>query len=407
MANRVILEAMKQNQEKIKEILSRGTESVYDEKHLREALQTGRKLRVKHGIDPTGPRIHLGRAISLWKLREFQDLGHQIVLVIGDFTAQIGDASDKDAPRRPLSLREIKANMAGYGRQIGKILDMKKVELHYNSEWLAKLGVQELLKLAAHFTSQQMIQRRNFKERWERGNPIGLHEILYPLFQGYDSVATRADVEIGGSDQLFNLQVGREIQKYMGQKPQDIMTMRMLLGTDGRKMSASWGNTISIEDAPEEQFGKVMSLRDELIGDYLELCTRLPMSHIARIKSDLKKKKINPRDAKLLLAEKITELYHGPRIAKRARKEFEAVFQKKQFPSRIPEVRIAAKSLPVLDLLVQLRLAYSRSEARRFVRQGGVRIANKIQRDWREIIPITQGMVVQVGKRKFVRVVCP
>src|SRR6056297_1245772 len=264
---------MEKNKEKqIEELLERGTERVIDKEKLKEKLLSGEKLRIKLGIDPTGTKIHLGRATALWKLRKFQDLGHQIVLIIGDFTAQIGDASDKQEMRMGLSKEEIKKNMENYLDQIGMILDLDKTEIHYNSEWLGELSAGDLLSIAKKFTAQQMIQRRNFKERWEQNKPIGLHEITYPILQGYDSVQIKADVELGGYDQLFNLKVGRQMQKLYDQEPQDMMTMEMLYGLDGRKMSTSWGNVINLVDEPKEMFGKIMSMKDELIGDYFRLC---------------------------------------------------------------------------------------------------------------------------------------
>lgn len=396
---------MGKKNEKIQELLSRGVEEVYQREHLEAVLRSGKKLRVKHGIDPTGPSIHLGRAVPLLKLREFQELGHRVVLILGDFTAQIGDASDKQARRRPLSAAEVRRNMAGYTRQLGKILDMGKTEVRYNSEWLGKLNVRSLLSLAMHFTAQQMIQRRNFKERWERENPIGLHEVLYPLLQGYDSVAVRADLEIGGSDQLFNLQVGREIQKIMGQKPQDIMTLKMLLGTDGRKMSSSWGNIIAIEDSPATQFGKVMSLRDELVFDYFELCTRTPLEEIVRLRREVERGGVVMRDVKFELATRIVELFHGPERAKKAAREFERVFREKKKPQRMRSVALARKQMLLPDVLVASNLAPSKSEARRLIVQGGVKIDGETCRDWRASLVPTPGMVIQVGKRKFVRVV--
>jgi tyrosyl-tRNA synthetase len=384
--------------------LTRGVEEIIEKKSLIMKLKSGRQLRIKHGIDPTGPKIHLGRAFQFWKLKAFQELGHKIVLIFGDFTAQIGDASDKLAMRRPLSEREVKENLKDYTRQIGKILDMEKTELRYNSEWLSKMSAKDLLKLSMRFTAQQMIQRRNFKERWEKGVPIGLHELDYPLFQGYDSVVTKADVEIGGSDQLFNLKIGREIQKMYKLSPQDIMTSKMLVGLDGRKMSTSWGNIITMVDSPNEMYGKIMSMKDELIPEYFELCTPLPLKEIKEIAEDLKKKKTNPRDLKARLAREIVAIYHGKELAEKAEKEFERVFKEKKLPSRIPEFKIKEKTLNILDLLVKTKLASSKSEAKRLVLQKGVKIEGEIVEDWRKTIKIKKGQVFQVGKRKFIKV---
>ena len=393
---------------KTKEILERGIEQVIDKKNLLKKLKSGKKLRIKLGIDPTGPKIHLGRAIQLWKLRNFQDLGHQIVFIIGDFTGQIGDASDKQAMRKPLTEEEIKENLRTYKKQIGKILDLKKVEFHRNSEWLSKLKIKDFLSLAMSFTAQQMIQRRNFRERWEQNKPIGLHELSYPLLQGYDSVMIKADVEIGGFDQLFNLKMGREMQRIFGQPPQDIMTSQMLYGLDGRKMSTSWGNVINITDNPREMYGKIMSMKDELIEDYLKLTTRFPLKKIEKIKKDLKEEKLNPKEAKSILAKEIIKMYHSKKAGETAEKEFNRVFREKKLPLKIPVFKSSKKSLPILDLLTKANLASSKNEAKRLILQGGVSIRIKNQelriKDWRQDIKLKNGMILQVGKRKFLKI---
>jgi len=393
---------------KIKEILERGIEQVIDKKNLLKKLKSGKKLRIKLGIDPTGPKIHLGRAIQLWKLRNFQDLGHQIVFIIGDFTGQIGDASDKQAMRKPLTEEEIKENLRTYKKQIGKILDLKKVEFHRNSEWLSKLKIKDFLSLAMSFTAQQMIQRRNFRERWEQNKPIGLHELSYPLLQGYDSVMIKADVEIGGFDQLFNLKMGREMQRIFGQPPQDIMTSQMLYGLDGRKMSTSWGNVINITDNPRNMYGKIMSMKDELIEDYLKLTTRFPLKKIEKIKKDLKEEKLNPKEAKSILAKEIIKMYHSKKAGETAEKEFNRVFREKKLPLKIPVFKSSKKSLPILDLLTKANLASSKNEAKRLILQGGVSIKVKSQKlkvkNWRQDIKLKNGMILQVGKRKFLKI---
>ena len=389
--------------EKIKELLMRGVEEIIDKDRLNKRLSSGERLRIKHGIDPTGPRIHLGRASQLWKLRAFQDLGHQIVLVIGDFTGLIGDASDKDSLRPVLEEGQIKENMKDYTRQIGKILDIDKAELHYNSEWLDRLTAKDLIKLAMKFTAQQMIQRRNFKERWEQGKEIGLHEMLYPLLQGYDSVAIKADLELGGSDQLFNLLAGRDLQKAFGQEPQDIMTTKMLLGTDGRKMSTSWGNVITVMDEPEEMYGKIMSMRDECLLDYFELCTQVGEEEMEKIKADLSGLKVNPRDIKARLAREVVGLYHGAKVAQEAEEKFNLVFQKKEIPIDIPILKIEEEQSALLDILVQAKMASSKAEAKRLIIQGGVRINGIVEKDWQKMIKVVSGTVIQAGKRKFIK----
>lgn len=393
---------------KTKEILERGIEQIIDKKNLLKKLKSGRKLRIKLGVDPTGPKIHIGRAIQLWKLRDFQDLGHQIVFIIGDFTGQIGDASDKQSMRKPLTEKEIKENLKTYRKQIGKILDLKKVEFRRNSEWLSKLKLKDFLSLAMSFTAQQMIQRRNFKERWEKGKPIGLHELSYPLLQGYDSVIIKADIEIGGFDQLFNLKIGREMQRMFAQPPQDIMTSQMLYGLDGRKMSTSWGNVINITDGPKDMYGKIMSMKDELIEDYLKLTTRLSLKEIEKIRKDLKRGKLNPKEAKAILAKEIIKMYHSKKAGEIAEKEFNRVFGEKKLPSKVPCFKTSKKSLPILDLLVKTSLVPSKSEAKRLISQGGVSIKDKNQKskvkDWRQDIKLKNGMVLQVGKRRFIKI---
>lgn len=402
--------AIDTNPVKIKEILERGVEEVIDKAHLETALKSGRKLRIKLGIDPTGPKIHIGRAIALWKLKAFQELGHQVVLIIGDFTAKIGDASDKTSQRKALTDKEIKWNMKGYKQQIAKILDIKKVEFTHNSEWLGKLKPEELLELAQQITAQQVIQRRNFKERWEGANPIGLHELFYPLLQGYDSVAIHADVELGGTDQLFNLNIGRDLQKFFKQKPQDILITKMLSGLDGRKMSTSWGNVISIVDTPNDMFGKIMSMQDELIGDYFELCTRLLPIDIEKIKRGA----ANPRDLKARLAKEIVTLYHGVKAAIEAEKEFDNVHRYKGLPSSSSfssntssDARIfstSKKLYPILDLLFESGLVSSKSEAKRMVLGKAVEINGVVKDNWQETIKLENNMVIQVGKRKFIKI---
>ena len=396
-------------EEKIKEILTRGVEQVVDQEHLEERLLSGEVFNVKHGVDPTGPRIHLGRAAQLLKLRDFQEMGHKITLIIGDFTAQIGDASDKTAMRQPISEEKIKENMVDYLPQIGRVLDLEKTKIYYNSEWLSRLTVKNLFLIAQNFTAQQMIQRRNFKERWEQEKPIGFHELLYPMFQGYDSVAIRSDLEVGGYDQLFNLQTGRTVQKFFGQKPQDIMALKMICGLDGRKMSTSWGNVINMADDARQMYGLVMSMRDETMFDYFELCTRVPMERIFDLKKGYESGKINPRDIKKELAGEIVSIFHGKEEAVSAEKEFENIFKEKGLPSDISQTEIEEGELGILDLLLALKLASSKSDAKRLVSQKGVRMGFgegdlEVKDDWQEKIKAEEGLIVQVGKRKFAKV---
>ena len=395
------------DENKIEDILTRGTEDIIEKESLKKRLLSGKQLNIKLGIDPTGPKIHLGRATILMKLKDFQDLGHNITLIIGNFTALIGDASDKDAMRKVLTEKEIKENLKDYLSQIGKILDIKKVKIRYNKDWLGKMKPEEIIQLAMNFTAQQMIQRRNFKERWDKESPIGLHELMYPLLQGYDSVVIKSDVEIGGFDQLFNLKAGRIVQRAFNQEPQDVMTLRMIYGLDGRKMSTSWGNVINILDNPIDMFGKLMTLKDELIIDYFESCTRIPMIQIEEIRKSLKNKEINPKDIKKQLAKEIVTIFHNEKEAQRAQEEFEQVFEDKKLPTEIEEVEIENGEHNTQELLVKLSLAKSKSEAKRLIDQGGVKI---IINNTTEIIKVDtikteKEMIIQVGKRNFKKIV--
>jgi tyrosyl-tRNA synthetase len=388
---------------KIRELLTRNVAGWMVQSHLLPRLKSGKHLRIKHGIDPTGEKIHIGRAVVLWKLREFQELGHKIVIIIGDFTAQIGDPSDKLGKRPFLSAKQVERNMRGYRKQIGKILDLDKVEWRRNSEWLGKLDFREVAELADIFSVQQMLARSNFHERLRRNETISLREFLYPLMQGYDSVAIRADVELGGEDQIFNLLAGRDIQSRYGQDPQDVMFTKMLLGLDGRKMSTSWGNVVNIDDEPHEQYGKLMSMHDKMIPDYLLLVTQLPLREVQELTLALKKKKANPRDIKARVAFEVVKLYHGERVAIAAEREFNRVFRQKQRPETVKSVKVKSGKYSVLDLLVAAKLVSSKSEARRIIAQGGVRVDTKKISDASESITPKTGTLLQVGKRRFVK----
>jgi len=393
---------MLQNKEKIKELLTRGVDKIIEFEHLKKDLESGKKLRVKLGLDPTSPNLHLGNSVCLLKLRDFQELGHQIVLILGGFTAQIGDPSDKLQKRPFLSEAEVKKNLKGYKEQIGKILEIDKVEWHNNSEWLAKLNFQDISRLAEIFTVRQMLTRRGFRERDRRGEEISLREFLYPLMQGYDSVAIKADLEIGGSDQLFNLKAGREVQKFYYQKPQDIMTLQMIEGLDGEKMSKTRKNIINLFDSPDEQFGKIMSMRDELIIKYFILCTRLPLKEINEMEEAMKTG-ANPKDFKAKLAYEIVKMYHGEKEAEKAAKEFNKIFQKKELPTKMPIYKMKIGLYNITELLVKTGLALSKSEAQRLIKQGAVKINNQVEKNWKKQIKIESEMIIRVGKRKFVK----
>jgi len=382
----------------VEEVLNRGVEDIIDREHLKEALLSGKQLRVKFGVDPTSPNLHLGRAIPIRKMKAFQDLGHKIVIIVGDFTAQIGDPSDKLSKRPMLMQKEIAKNLKTYKSQLAKILDMKKVEFYFNSKWLKKLNFQEISELAECFSVQQMLARRNFKDRYEKQEEISLREFLYPLLQGYDSVKVKADVEVGGFDQLFNLKSGRVIQKHYGQKEQDILTTQMIEGTDGRKMSSSWGNVIALTDSAKDMFGKVMSMADNLVEKYFLLCTDVSKERLGHISERLKSE--NPRDVKLDLAEEITKIYHGEKKAKDAREEFIRVFSQKEKPEDIKEFHVSG-AVSTIYVLVNSGLAQSNSEATRLVEQGGVKINDEVVKDAKEEITFKGGEIVQVGKRNF------
>lgn len=388
----------------IQQLLTRNVETVIEREHLEKRLREGKPLRVKHGIDPTGPKIHLGRAVVLWKLREFQELGHQIVLIVGDYTAQIGDASDKDQRRVPLTKEQVDENLTGYLDQIAKIIDVAKAEVRHNSDWLGKLDGQQLVALAREFTVSQMLARRNFKERFDAGREIGLDEFLYPLFQGYDSVAVKADVEIGGSDQLFNLTAGRKIQEHFSQSSQDILTTRMLAGLDGRKMSTSWGNVVNIGDLPTDQFGKLMSLRDDVTPEYLELASGLSASEVAELTASLSAG-VNPRDIKARLAEAVVARYHGEAAGRRAADEFRAVFSAGGFPEDAPTVAVPQGEQTALELVMAAGLAPSKSEARRLIAQGAVELDGDVLNDANGRIAVRSGSQLRVGKHRFVKII--
>lgn len=396
--------------EAIKNLLTRNVEQVIEREHLEKALLNGKKLRVKLGIDPTGGNVHIGHAITYWKLREFQDLGHKLVVIIGDFTAQIGDPSDKLNKRPFLAREQVKENLKNYLPQIGKIVDLKKAEIHYNSEWLAKLNFREISELAEIFTAQQMIKRENFRVRWENNQDISLREFMYPLMQGYDSVAVKADLELGGTDQLFNMLAGRKIQPRYGQKPQDIMTMKMLIGVDGRKMSKSWGNVININDSPDEQFGKIMSMRDEMMTDYMELAADMPDELIKKYHQAIEKterggKGSTKKHAKLDMAFRVVARYYGEKRAREAMLRWGTIFSEKEVTSvELPELKLNAKKISVLELVLASDVTKSKSDARRLILQNAVSMDEKVKNNPAEIVTFRGGEVLKIGKKNFFRV---
>ncbi len=398
----------KQAQEQVM-ALSRGCEAIYTqqelEQRLKEASKAGRALRVKLGLDPTAPDIHLGHTVVLRKMRQFQDLGHKAVLIIGDYTARIGDPTGQNATRPMLSPEQIRANAQTYFDQAGRVLDTApdKLEVRYNSEWLEKLSFAELIQLAAKKTVAQMLQRDSFKARLEANVDVYLHEMLYPIMQGYDSVMIDADVELGGTDQTFNNLVGRDLQKASGKPQQVVMVMPILVGLDGaQKMSKSKGNYVGVTDAPNDMFGKVMSIPDSLMGNYFTLLTDLPVARIAALTDA---EKTHPRQAKADLARRIVAQYHGERAAADAEAEFDRVFAQKNAPTEMPEIAVSGASLNVVQLVLLAGFAASASEARRLVQQNAVSVDEKKISDIAAEVTLTDGVVLKVGKRRFGRIV--
>ncbi|OOH89113.1 tyrosine--tRNA ligase [Pasteurellaceae bacterium 15-036681] len=382
--------------------LKRGVEDVYSEADLIEKLKENRPLRIKLGADPTAPDIHLGHTVVLNKLRQFQNFGHEVIFLIGDFTATVGDPSGKNATRPPLSREDVLRNAETYKEQIYKILDPQKTRIVFNSEWLGELGTVGMIRLASNYTVARMLERDDFKKRFANNQPIAIHEFIYPLLQGHDSVALEADVELGGTDQTFNLLIGRELQKSAGQKPQVAMTLPLLVGLDGeKKMSKSLGNYIGVTEAPSEMFGKIMSISDELMWDWYNLLSFRPLTEIAQLKADVEAGK-NPRDVKILLAKEIIARFHTEADADAAKQEFINRFQKGAIPDEMPEFTFEG-DIGLAALLKEAGLVPSTSEAIRSAQQGGVKIDGEKVDDVRQ--NAQKGtFVYQVGKRKFARV---
>ncbi len=389
------------DEKKIDDLLTRGVEDIIVKEELKTLLMSGRQLRVKFGIDPTGARIHIGRAIPIRKLREFQQLGHQVVLIVGDFTAQVGDASDKTEKRPMLTRAAIDENLKDYKSQISKILDISKTEFVYNNDWLSKLSFGEVTTLAECFSVQQMLARRNFKDRYDNGTEISLREFLYPIMQGYDSVEVKADIEIGGFDQLFNLKAGRAIQEHYGMPKQQIITFQMLEGTDGRKMSTSWDNIISIVDDPYTMFGKVMAVHDDLIIKYFKLCTDVSLEDIQKMEIELEGG-ANPKDIKMRLASELVVLYHTEKDATLAKNSWIETFQNGGVPDIVPEIRLAEGD-EVADALVKEGIVESKTSWRRLVEAGAVKEADgDVVAD---VKMKAKNTILKIGKKRFVKIV--
>ena len=389
------------------EALKRGTVEILSRSELAEKLaeaeKTSRQLRIKLGLDPTSPDIHLGHTVVLRKMRQFQDLGHKAVLIIGDYTARIGDPSGQNTTRPILSAEQIKENAKTYFQQAGKILDTSedKLEIRYNSDWLEKMNLMDIIQLVSKKTVAQMLQRDSFKNRLQADEDVYVHEFLYPLMQGYDSVVIKSDVELGGTDQTFNNLIGRDMQRAYGQEPQVVITMPILVGLDGReKMSKSKGNYIAVTDEPNDMFGKIMSISDEMMENYFTLLTDIPPEEITELTNP---DKTHPKEAKVLLGKTIVSQFYDEKAAQLAADEFDKVFAKNQLPDDISEIEVEPESIAAGKLLVACKLVSSSSEAKRMIRQSAVSIdSQKIPDPNMEIVP-ADGMVVQVGKRKFAR----
>ncbi|MCW9024963.1 MAG: tyrosine--tRNA ligase [Gammaproteobacteria bacterium] len=386
--------------------IKRGAEEVLVEEELIEKLKTGRSLRIKAGFDPTAPDLHLGHTVLINKLRQFQELGHEVLFLIGDFTGMIGDPTGKSATRPPLTRDDVIENAKTYEQQIFKILDPEKTLVMFNSSWMNEMNSAELIQLAAKYNVARMLERDDFNKRYKSGQSIAIHEFLYPLIQGYDSVAMKADVEIGGTDQKFNLLVGRELQKHFGQPPQTVVILPILEGLDGvQKMSKSLNNYIGISEAPDEMFGKIMSISDDLMWRYFELLSFRPLSEIEAFKTEIEEGK-NPRDIKFLLGEEIVARFHSQVEATQARENFIARFQKGAMPDDIPEKELATQDgkLAIANLLQQAGLTQSTSEALRMIKQGAVKIDGEKVSDNKLEIVAGSTHVFQVGKRRFAKV---
>lgn len=387
-------------------MLKRGADEIIPESELVDRLGLGRPLRVKAGFDPTAPDLHIGHTVLINKLKHFQDLGHEVIFLIGDFTGMIGDPSGKSATRPPLSREEIEQNAVTYKEQIFKILDAEKTVIDFNSRWMNKMGAAGVIELAAKYTVARMLERDDFNKRFKSNQPIAIHELLYPLAQGYDSVALKADVELGGTDQKFNLLVGRELQKHYGQPPQVVLTMPLLEGLDGvQKMSKSLGNYVGITEPPNEMFGKLMSISDQLMWRYFELLSFMSKEQIEQLKRNVADG-ANPRDIKFMLAEEIVGRFHSIEQAKAAKQDFIQRFQKKEMPEDIAELEIegVGGKLALANLLKQANLTSSTSESHRMVKQGAVKIDGEQVHDSRMDIEAGDSHVYQVGKRRFARI---
>jgi tyrosyl-tRNA synthetase len=392
--------------------LKKGTAEIIPEDELKAKLAnsvlTGKPLRVYLGVDPTAPDIHLGHTVVLRKLKHFQDLGHQAIFLIGDFSAMIGDPTGQSETRPPLSREQVDANAKTYLEQVFKILDRDKTEVRYNSEWLGKMSSYDVVRLCAHYRLARMLEREDFRSRLEKNLPIAVHELLYPLLTAYDAVALKSDVEIGATEQKFNLLVHRDIQREYGLPSQVTLTMPILVGLDGeRKMSKSLGNYIGITEAPADMFGKIMSISDEVMWSYYELLTDFPSPAVVRLREEVSIGVLHPMDAKMQLAHTIVAGFHGEEAARKAAEQFRLVFRDRQAPTEIPEMKLGWGTRPLFGVLTETGLASSRSEAERLIKQGAVEVGGIVEKDVKRMVVLNPGEMValKVGKKKFLRIV--
>ncbi len=394
--------------EKIKEVLDRSIDKIYPSReHFERALQSGRKLKIYLGIDPTSPHLHIGNAVSILVLRKLQELGHEIILLIGDFTAMIGDPTDKSSARQPLTAKQVKDNLRNYKKQVSGVLGFSgsnPVKIGFNSKWLGNMKFKDVLELASHFTVQQMLQRDMFQDRLKNEKPIGLHEFLYPLMQGYDSVVMDVDAEIGGTDQTFNMLAGRDLMRSLKNKEKFVLTVKLLVNpVTGKKMSKSEGEVINLDDSPKDMFGKVMANSDEMMMGIMEMTTLASTAEVEQVRE---MSKSNPRDAKAQVAHWVVRTYYGEKAADEAEEEFDKVFRSKEMPTEIKIFKVPNKSMNIVDLLVAVEFASSKGEARRLIEQGGVKLDEHKILDHAKTIEISsEGHVLQVGKRHFMKIV--
>ena len=386
--------------------IRRGTAEIIDEKDLAKLIDTGKPLKVKAGFDPTAPDLHLGHTVLLHKMRQFQELGHEVIFLIGDFTGMIGDPTGRSETRKNLTPQEVQENAKSYLAQVYKILDPEKTTVAYNSEWMNKFTSVNMIELAAHYTVARMLERDDFQKRLAKNLPVSIHELMYPLIQGYDSVALQSDIELGGTDQKFNLLVGRDLQRAYGQKPQVVLTMPLLEGTDGvQKMSKSIGNSIGVFDAPNEMFGKIMSISDDLMWRYYELLSQVSAQDLETLKKQSEAGTLNPKNAKINLAKEIVALYHSPELADMALAEFENVFKKKNLPEDIPVVKGWGDELKgICNILKDHNLTDSTSAARRLIQQGSVTINGEKVSDVNQELPGNLEYLIKVGKKRFLKI---